>query len=107
MSDPVPVEPVPIDEQIACVERELGFRQRLYPRWVKSLKLTQAAADEELARMSAVLKTLQRIRMGQDHHVPNADEIRRGAEARVLCMAAPYMHSSKLVALQRKLEAGS
>lgn len=65
-------EPVPIDAQIACIEREIGFRERLYPRWVKSLKLTQAAADEELARMTAVLKTLNRIRMAQDHHVPNA-----------------------------------
>lgn len=100
-------EPVPIDAQIACIEREIGFRERLYPRWVKSLKLTQAAADEELARMGAVLKTLNLIRMGQDHHVPNAAEIRRGAEARVFCMVAPHLHSSKLVALQRKLEEGS
>ncbi len=51
---------VSLEEQIACVERELAFRQRVYPRWVKAKppKITQAKADQELERMRAVRETL-------------------------------------------------
>lgn len=94
---------VPIEEQIVTVERELGFRRRLYPRWVGANKLTQAAADTEIRRMEAVLLTLQRVQRKLDHGVPDAATIRRGAEARVLCMVAPFMHSSKVVEIERKL----
>ena len=52
---------VPIDEQIACVDRELGMRNRVYPRWVKAGKLTQAAADLEVKRMEAVQVSLLRV----------------------------------------------
>lgn len=43
-------------ELVACVEREIGFREKVYPRWVNSAppKLTQAVADLELGRMRAV-----------------------------------------------------
>lgn len=51
---------VPIAQQISCIERELAFRRRCYPGWIQSGKITQATADQELARMEAVLATLQR-----------------------------------------------
>ena len=92
---------ITIEEQIACIERELGMRVKLYPRWVKSGKLTQAAADEELARMRAVLLTLQRL----DHQVPGAEQIREGERARVLCTLAPMVHSDVYLRVQRKLKA--
>ena len=98
---------VPIEEQIVTVERELGFRRRLYPRWVGANKLTQAAADTEIRRMEAVLLTLQRVQRNLDHLVPDAATIRRGAEARVLCMVAPFLHSSKVVEIERKLRGES
>ena len=94
---------VPIEAQIACIERELGFREKLYPRWVKSAKLTQENADQELERMRAVLQSLRRIQQGHDHAVPDAKTIREGERARVLCMVAPLVHSSKMVALAKKL----
>jgi hypothetical protein len=50
---------VPLPEQIECVERELGMRQRVYDRRVADGKMTRALADRELARMTAVLATLQ------------------------------------------------
>lgn len=53
---------VPIDEQIACVERELRFRRKTYPRLVRSRQLTQVLADKELERMEAVLGTLTRVK---------------------------------------------
>ena len=96
---------ITIEEQIACIERELGMRVKLYPRWVKSGKLTQAAADEELARMRAVLLTLQRVQQGLDHQVPGAEQIREGERARVLCTLAPMVHSDIYLRLQRKLKA--
>ena len=102
-SDAVPARMVPIEEQIACIERELGFRERLYPRWVKLAKLTQENADVELARIRAVLASLRRIQQGHDHAVPDAKTIREGERARVLCLVAPLVHSSKMVALARKL----
>lgn len=94
---------VPIEAQIACIERELGFREKLYPRWVKSAKLTQENADQELERMRAVLQSLRRIQQGHDHAVPDAKTIREGERARVLCMVAPMLHSSKIAQLTRKL----
>lgn len=56
--------PPTIDEQIACVERELGYRRRVYPRRVEARQMTQDLADREMARMEAVLATLQRVKAG-------------------------------------------
>ena len=50
-----------IEEQIACVKREVGMRERLYPRWVAMRKMSQSKADEELNAMKAALATLERI----------------------------------------------
>jgi hypothetical protein len=97
------VAEVPIDAQIACIERELGFREKLYPRWVKTAKLTQENADTELSRMRAVLLTLQRVQRGQEQHVPGAAEIRAGAEARVICALMPLVPSNVMGRLQAKL----
>lgn len=96
---------ITIEEQIACVERELGMRVKSYPRWVKGGKLIQAAADEELARMRAVLLTLQRVQQGLDHQVPGAEQIREGERARVLCTLAPMVHTDVYLRVQRKLKA--
>jgi hypothetical protein len=51
--------PVPLEEQIKCVEREIGFRERCYPRWVIEHKMTQRKMDDELRAMRAVLRTLK------------------------------------------------
>lgn len=50
-----------INIQIKCVERELGMRERVYPRWVQAKKMTQEKADEEIKTMREVLKTLKLI----------------------------------------------
>ena len=46
-------------EQIACVQREIHMREHVYPRWVLARKMSQNKADAELARMKAVLGTLE------------------------------------------------
>ena len=33
--------PITIEEQIACVQREIGFRRRVYQRWVKAQEQLQ------------------------------------------------------------------
>ena len=56
----VSVQMVLIADQIACIEREIGYRLRVYPRRVADGKMTQQLADRELDRMRAVLDTLKR-----------------------------------------------
>ena len=50
--------PITLAMQIACVEREIAMRERVYPRWVEAGKMKQKDADDELAAMHAVLTTL-------------------------------------------------
>jgi len=52
---------VTIAEQIACVDRELAIRGRVYPRWVEKGKLRAEAADLEIKRMQAVRESLLRV----------------------------------------------
>jgi hypothetical protein len=56
--------PIDIDQQIACVTRELGYRERVYARRIGAGKMTQRLADREMAAMKAVLETLRRVRQG-------------------------------------------
>lgn len=52
---------VPLPEQIAEIKREIGLRQRVYPRWIESGKLKRAAADHQMAAISSVLATLEGV----------------------------------------------
>lgn len=53
---------IPIDLQIAEVERELKLRARVFPRQVSKGTITQSAADKHMANMEAVLETLKLVR---------------------------------------------
>lgn len=53
---------ITIEDQIACVRREIGMRKRVYPRWVENGKMKINQADREIAVMEAVLKTLEYLR---------------------------------------------
>lgn len=59
-----------IEQQIACVEREVKMRQRVYPRWVAAGNMSQGKADAELAAMQAVLVTLQSLPRNQGSLLP-------------------------------------
>lgn len=50
--------PPGIDEQIACAERELGYRRRLYPRWVDAGRMSKEKADREITLMEEIHATL-------------------------------------------------
>lgn len=60
-----PPGPTPIAEMIKCVDRELGMRARVYPRWVKHGKLSEVGAEAELRRMRAVR---DRLVLGEAWH---------------------------------------
>jgi hypothetical protein len=43
-------------DKLACVQRELAMRRKLYPRWVAEEKMTQQKSDREIAIMEAIVK---------------------------------------------------
>lgn len=52
---------IPLEAQVACVKREIGMRERVYPNWIARNRMTQQKADAEIAAMRAVLETLEKI----------------------------------------------
>lgn len=55
------VNDIPLKDQIECVRRELGMRKRVYPRWIREGRMTHEEADHQMARMEAVLRTLDAL----------------------------------------------
>lgn len=56
-----------LSEQIACVEREVRMREKLYPVWILKNKMTQAVADRQINCMRQVLRTLQAMINGREN----------------------------------------
>lgn len=54
----MPLNAIPIAEQITEVKREIALRERVYPAWVRQGKMKQDQCDQLMARMQAVLSTL-------------------------------------------------
>ena len=44
----------PSARKVQCIDRELGMRKRLYPRFVEQKKITQEFADEEIAVLESI-----------------------------------------------------
>ncbi len=42
-------------DKLDCLKRELKMRERVYPRWVSTGKMTQALADKETRTMRALV----------------------------------------------------
>lgn len=53
---------ITIDDMIKCVEREIGMRMRVYPRWIEQHKMSIEKADSEIRTMQAVLDRLKKLR---------------------------------------------
>lgn len=56
---------VPLEAQIACAERELKYRIRVYGRWCDEGRMARDKANHELAAMRAILDTLQQVNRGE------------------------------------------
>jgi hypothetical protein len=54
---------VTFDEQISEVEREIAQRERFYHRWIATRGMDPVQADRQIARLRAVLETLQVIKI--------------------------------------------
>lgn len=48
-------------EQIACLEREVSMRKRVYPRQVFKGRMTQPKMEEEIALMEQAVRTLRSL----------------------------------------------
>lgn len=46
--------PFTAEEKLNAVERELGYRRRVYPRRVSEGKMSQELADEQIALFEAI-----------------------------------------------------
>lgn len=60
------LDDIPLADQIACVKREVQMRRIVYPGRIAAKRMTQATADKEVARMEAVLRTLEAYARGVD-----------------------------------------
>lgn len=57
---------VPIADQIAEVEREIGYRERVYPNWVDAGRLSHDKAALHFNRMRAAAATLRAVQRHAD-----------------------------------------
>lgn len=54
--------PIPLEAQIAEVQREIAMRERCYAKWVSERRMLQKHADKYLDSMRAVLQTLESLK---------------------------------------------
>lgn len=59
-------------ELCAAVDRELGMRKRVYPRWVADNRMTRAEADRQIAMFEQI--------KGEYDEKAKADEAQAAAE---------------------------
>ncbi len=64
---------ITLDDMVSCIKREIGMRERVYPRWVEQKKMLQATADQELARMRAVHNLLLAFQTEQKAIISNVN----------------------------------
>ena len=57
---------ITLDEQIAEAQRELALREKCFPGWVKSGRLSMDEAYQRLAAMRAIVATLQRLEVERE-----------------------------------------
>ena len=63
---------VSLDQQIACVRREIALRKNVYAKRVSSYQMRQSEADHEIAAMQAVHDTVmavKRLRATMAEHI--------------------------------------
>ena len=53
----------PLADQLECAQRELGLRQRTYPKWVAQGRITEAKAQHEIECMSSIVESIKKLKM--------------------------------------------
>lgn len=51
-----------IEDEIKSAGRELGMRRNVFPKWVKSGRMTQAQCDHEIGAMASIYERLKKIK---------------------------------------------
>lgn len=64
--------PPDLAAQIACVERELRRRHKVFPRLVRDGTMTPPQAQHELLTMASVLRTLRDLAAPHQKELPYA-----------------------------------
>jgi hypothetical protein len=62
---------ITVKDKLKCVERELEYRKRVYPRLIAGHKMSQAVADRELRLMDSIVEDYRRS--AQVIHEPQAE----------------------------------
>lgn len=69
---------VPIEDQIAELAREIAMRAQVYPQLILSRRLSQAAADKQIARLTAAAASLRWLADNRDWiHAAHAERRER------------------------------
>lgn len=56
-------QPIPVEEKVATLRREVNMRESVYPRQVAAGKMRQVTADRQLAVMRAILDDYEQGRL--------------------------------------------
>ena len=51
-------------DKLACAKRELGYRKRVYERWVDAGKMSAGKATHEIACMEAMVADYEKLAAG-------------------------------------------
>jgi len=52
-------------DKLACAERELKMRKRVYPRWIEDGRISAGKAAHEIAAMEAIVADYQKLAAGE------------------------------------------
>lgn len=52
-------------DKLACAEREVKFRKRVYPRFIDDGRLSAGKAAHEIAAMEAIVEDYKRLAEGE------------------------------------------
>lgn len=63
MADLFTGQPVPVEEKVATLRREVGMRESVYPRLVEQRKMRQVTADRGIEVMKAILDDYEQGRV--------------------------------------------
>jgi hypothetical protein len=66
---------VTILDKLACIRREIAYRERVYPRLITNKKMSQAAADREIAVMKVIEADYSRSAKMHQPELPIDDAI--------------------------------
>jgi hypothetical protein len=50
-----------LGELIACAERELGLREKIYPQRVRDGRMSRQFADDQIGKMAEIVRRLREL----------------------------------------------